>query len=830
MELKKKLSPPQISGILPAFTIGGEQSSTISIPFILNYSVGAKDFDRIAIIIKTVSTGIEKLRTTTTNFQFDDVKRCYIAYFPCFEDAQIGQYYKVQIACQLGEDDNGVGYYSSVGVIKCTSQPKVFIKDRENTKSNTYEYVGVYSQEDGDPTEKVSNYKFDLYDNSNNLISTSGILLHNSSNDEIASSIDTWTIRQALKPNLSYFIQYTVYTNNGLKCSSTKYEVMEVQFEDPVIHADLSAKNIFDNGCINVSLIGKKDNSYISGRFILLRASSEDNYDSWYELTRFQLNRWDSNTTLLICKDYTVQQGVEYLYAIQAYNSAGTYSNRLQNIEEKVFCDFEDAFLYDDQHQLKIRFNPKVNNFKSTILESKIDTLGGRYPFIFRNGNVKYKEFAISGLLSCLSESVDDNNSQGWQLIADNYKKERDFKLATLEWLNNGKPKLFKSGAEGNYIVRLMNVSLMPNDTLGRMLHTFNCSAYEIADYNFENLQAFGFTTPAYTETRTLKFDQWHYNQQESEIIDLNKACMCEIINEGNTSLKIDTYFTDNTHISFIVEPYRTYKFDEEILKNNLILKLNIQGEGLATINWAYYDTILDSFSYIYKITSTDKVIQLIGTTGINFIEQMEDIRTRTGAFHYIKLSPRDSKKIYKREDGNYYFNHSDINPASFLKNYIYLIVNEDETITHYVDGRYGVENIKSIDDLSYQVKINGSSIINMDLLNTPLTSTSFKALTNITSLTELFLGDGVIADIVYQENILLYTVEAKESPYCDMTISPLKTQWEEKQKIYQDELISNPPAEKEKEEMNNAYNNYIVALTNSLNKLKEEYDVEFAI
>ena len=99
MALKQKLSPPQISGILPAFTIGGEQSSTISIPFILNYSVGAKDFDRIAIIIKTVSTGIEKLRTTTTNFQFDDVKRCYIAHFPCFEDAQIGQYYKVQIAC-----------------------------------------------------------------------------------------------------------------------------------------------------------------------------------------------------------------------------------------------------------------------------------------------------------------------------------------------------------------------------------------------------------------------------------------------------------------------------------------------------------------------------------------------------------------------------------------------------------------------------------------------------------------------------------------------------------------------------------------------------------
>jgi hypothetical protein len=59
--------------------------------------------------------------------------------------------------------------------------------------------------------------------------------------------------------------------------------------------------------------------------------------------------------------------------------------------------------------------------------------------------------------------------------------------LDALAWLNNGKPKLFRSAAEGNYIVRLMNVSLTPNDTLGRMLHTFNCQACEVADYTFEN-------------------------------------------------------------------------------------------------------------------------------------------------------------------------------------------------------------------------------------------------------------------------------------------------------------------------------------------------------
>jgi len=79
-------------------------------------------------------------------------------------------------------------------------------------------------------------------------------------------------------------------------------------------------------------------------------------------------------------------------------------SGRLKNYEGEVLCDFEDAFLYDGERQLKIRFNPSISNFKSTILENKVDTIGSKYPFIFRNGIVNYKEFSISGLLSLLGD------------------------------------------------------------------------------------------------------------------------------------------------------------------------------------------------------------------------------------------------------------------------------------------------------------------------------------------------------------------------------------------------------------------------------------------
>jgi len=41
---------------------------------------------------------------------------------------------------------------------------------------------------------------------------------------------------------------------------------------------------------------------------------------------------------------------------------------------------------------------------------------------------------------------------------------EFKFKSEVLNWLNDGEYKYFKSPVEGTYKVRLMNISLSPND------------------------------------------------------------------------------------------------------------------------------------------------------------------------------------------------------------------------------------------------------------------------------------------------------------------------------------------------------------------------------
>jgi hypothetical protein len=71
-----------------------------------------------------------------------------------------------------------------------------------------------------------------------------------------------------------------------------------------------------------------------------------------------------------------------------------------------------------------------MNSFKTDVLESRVDTIGNKYPFIFRNGNVAYKEFPIGGLISYLS----DEEGLFLELDFDDSHRERTRAKQKGEW------------------------------------------------------------------------------------------------------------------------------------------------------------------------------------------------------------------------------------------------------------------------------------------------------------------------------------------------------------------------------------------------------------
>ena len=254
---------------------------------------------------------------------------------------------------------------------------------------------------------------------------------------------------------------------------------------------------ILDDGTIPVSgdkmLNLEVYYNVLTGMLLWRQEQSELDYG-----TNIALLGPDNNYTY---KDNSIEQGVQYLYGVSAESEAGSDSFVIDTADNIIDSDFEDTFLSDSERSLRIRFNPKVSTFKTVLQEQKIDTIGGRFPFFVRNGNLKYRELNLSGLISYEMDDYFLFNSNtllernqtpavGFSAMTSREKfyRERQFKLEVEKWLTNGKPKLFRSAAEGNYIIRLMNVSLSPEEKLSRMLHTFSAVGYEIDAYTYENL------------------------------------------------------------------------------------------------------------------------------------------------------------------------------------------------------------------------------------------------------------------------------------------------------------------------------------------------------
>ena len=869
----RKLNPPILENTLPAFVKSADGVGYLNIPFQLNRSVSSTDFTHIQVLIKSVQSNIELYNEKISVVSSGDLNgiKGYIQLVLNGGDSKnfiptAGQYYKIQIA--FVQSDNTVGYYSNVGVIKCINQPTIFIKDREDTVVNTREYTGVY--QNNDITEKVYSYQFNLYDEMGELIETSGEQLHNTEKDEIPTeSQDTWIITKTLEPNRTYQVGYSVVTINGYNCAEIRVPVLEINTVAPNIYANLSVKHNFENGYNEISLIGDQSGRYLNGSFVLLRSSTEDDYGSWIEICRYQLHRWDTNTTKIICKDYCLRQGHKYKYAVQAYNSTGLYSNKIENIEGSVLCDFEDCFLYDGEKQLKIRFNPKIGSFKSTILESKMDTLGGKYPFIFRNGNVEYKEFSISGLLSLLSDDNGDffqffsegdlrtrtktpSTAQmtyspfGTLLTSENYKLEREYKMQALNWLTNGKPKLFRSSAEGNFIVRLMNTSLSPNDTLGRLLHTFTSTAYEIAEYNYQNLKEYGFAVDSTIEMRDIRYDQ----------IDLlNVRTGITVDEDGTIHLPQSAYtatITANPNVNFEYRLFNgprvyqgntnltgVFKFPEEVLKTTPLISIKLISESWgdeAYLTYGYYYTPSTSFSYIKSINVKDKIVQQSGLgIDINIIDNYKDIRTDMGEIHYLKVQKKFIEEITYDSSAQQYKLDEVTVLRRWDKNCLYLFNDDSLDQQYYIDGdnppslinsaqyKYNYPSMSILIPINTQdlfgFQLNDSNII--DFSGTGDTFGRYESLTGLSNVYRLSAGKGIIMDMVYQEKEITYSLED-----VNHIVQTHKSFWLQKKNIYESSQTNGSTLENQeryKQDMESAYLTYINYLNWQLQRELEE-------
>ena len=808
------LYPPLLEGKLPA-----QYGTELHIPYYLNRAVGESEVQLVNANIKSIATN--SIVSSVSASSRVKTKEGYMATFVIGSDTlKVGQYYKIQLA--FGNTE-GMGAFSTLGVFKYTSKPKVTIIELEGeNKQISYaqgNYTGSYENEN-DPQEKVYEYQFDLLLNGT-IIESSGRQLHDARNDtETKASVDAYKMRRRLNPQTYYQLRYTVYTVNGLEISSNDYFITQAKTFKANKEIEIGVTAQPDQGAIDVNFNimlkynGQDSAEEIYGKYKVYRSSSLDEYSYWDELGEVTLdyqytfteedkksNGIDENNEptypkvrqeIKAFQDRTIEHGVKYKYALQQFDEElDIYATKDES--EEISCDYVDAFLSDGEQALKVKFNPKVSSFKTTKLESKLETIGGEFPFIFRNGHTNYKEFSISGLISYLMDDYNlfDNTNEdeisrdqtSSAALIDNsletqMRRERQFKLKVLDWLNDGKPKLFRSPTEGNYIVRLINVSLSPNEQLGRMLHTFSATAYEIAEHNYENLLANGFIGMNHyrvessfeTEIRTdeyLKPTRLILKDIRSIDITSTKGALFTLTYADGTPLNIEIGYSGR----YVLEapesnPITSIQFDPSWYS---VIKVKYSGHtSYPIIHKALQDSTGNEFGEerkIVKIGSAQKFNQIFGPCEdiLSKLKAQNGEAFLTSSNHavdcqienvlYIRIYTKPV--ILTNEPGAEVYENADN-----FDRYIFAKQN-GETIQYF--SSYSADNALNSDAFKYIVKSeeqnnnpafeysnsdyqlgNSKDILNMTLFDTHLN----KAFSEENSI--IAIGDGLVAEIFY--------------------------------------------------------------------------------
>lgn len=480
-----KLNPPILENLIPPMVRpeAPETTARVVIPYVMNRSVGISEVSGIKVKFRTIGgiqIGEVEDASSYTETQVV-INALDVSKF------NVGQYYKVQIA--YVDDSDEIGYYSSVGIIKYIGAPSITCTQR--TDMGDFYYRGVYTPNEDDKTEKFYSSHFDLYEN-NVLIESTEEKLHM----DVDTDYEDYEIRRDLDfANNVYKVEFVATSVNKYVGAALVNVVPQVLDQFPT-ETQLIATNNYENGYIQLTTTGE----ILSSNYTYTIWRKANNSEDWEKLSIIFVQPY---------QDFTVEHGVTYTYAIQGIPiGEGNATEKLS--AQPLAARFEDIILGDKNKHLRIQFNPKINSFKRTILESKIDTIGGKYPMIMRNGKVDYREIGMGGLISYLIDPdelfMDFEDEQGNKyrpntntnnsyvpplptaLTDENRYKERLFREAVLNWLTNGEPKYFRSPTEGNHIVRIMNVSLTPNDTLGRLIYSFSATGYEIDDNTYDNL------------------------------------------------------------------------------------------------------------------------------------------------------------------------------------------------------------------------------------------------------------------------------------------------------------------------------------------------------
>ena len=419
-----------------------------------------------------------------------------------------------------------------------------------NWTSGEVEISGTIKFQYEDEKDTLRSYYIKFFDINENLIWDSGEIF-NQPYDEIGVNEFHYTVNKIFQDGERYILKIG-YTTRTLYSEEKTYQIFMMDAGLERLNVTFTPYEDAENGRILLNIKNTSADVF-NGNLIIRRSCGDSDFTVWEDVAIVSVENTVLNYTFY---DYTIQSGKWYRYGVQTKNNNGQ-RGLLTICKQDLLVDFEDIFLNAGGKQLCIKYNPQISSFQKTFFENKVDTIGGKYPIIKRNGSTEYKQFPISGLITYFMDKheydfstwqdstslttekntnikvegihnsnstnalfeakedlypeevlalydnrnsdrmsddkkiIDIKNFSPWQDVNETIY-EKDFRDKVMDFLYSNDVKLYRSATEGNILIKLMNVTFTPNQTLGRKVWTFNATAYEIDECSLQNFDKYG--------------------------------------------------------------------------------------------------------------------------------------------------------------------------------------------------------------------------------------------------------------------------------------------------------------------------------------------------
>ena len=753
------LYPPQIPTYQNAFVLTSKCRIYFSLSIYNNYK-DIQNNAQVTVSNQNTNQSVLSLTKYPNEIKLCDVKidntkssdKYYIEIEP--EDLQdgfqINQYYKVQIRFTSADAPtppdsaainkwlvDNVDYFSewsTVCLVRAISQPILTLQNLSSSSgeegsniaisTNTLDIVGSLTFQDSQESDSLSSYQIKLYDEDNNLLTDSGTIYTSAYNNP--NEIN-YTLKYILENGSAYTVTIDIATNNYYYQTFT-YNIIVIQTHENPLNALVVAENEKESGRIKLTIASTTTDTF-QGSVIIRRTSNRSNFTIWEDIyTRVYPAKELINFTWYDC---TVESGIWYNYSVQKKDVSGQRGEETY-IEKPVLAYFEDMFLNAEKQQLRIRYNPAVSTMRQNVSEARAETLGSQYPIIRRNGYINYRSLNISGLITALDDFKDiftskeelygkeatslynDYNEEERITEYNDYILEREFREKVITFLYKDNIKLLRTLTEGNVLVKLMNISLTPQTTLGRMIYSFSAEAYEVAECSLDNFINYGIIE---TEEDNIIFEQ-----EEEETVTRK-----EVLGQIQ-----DTISADTNIVELIKNKYETDAVSVELIQD---IKFSFQDDP--------YQIKEDESGNLLPLAATDDQSLSIGLGYIVYINGKSMMVSEDGVYSLMDLNEMLTSVTFPIDSSvsiDYIAvlaEEKSVEPESQITSSVYYYndivgqiwggFNYGESLYEYIEAKYAFnyanynQRLIYIGDISIEANTNMVFYIQTDEESTPL-------------------------------------------------------------------------------------------------------------